>query len=225
MTRLSASDLTCYRGGRTVFAGLGFDLEAGGLLYLRGPNGAGKSSLLRILAGLHRPRAGMLSWDGAPIGEDGEAHRARLHYVGHQNAIKGALTVAENLAFWTALRGGGDIAGAVARGLEAFSLAHLGDLPGRFLSAGQLRRLTLCRLIAAPAPLWLLDEPATALDEAGAGALGAAIQAHLAGGGLVLLATHERLAGDAPILDMVPFAEAAAGKEFPGEELAGEEMG
>lgn len=217
MARLKGSDLACYRGGRHVFAELAFDLEAGGLLYLRGPNGAGKSSLLRILAGLHRPRDGTLSWDGVPIDEDPEAHRARLHYVGHQNAIKGALTVGENLGFWAGLRGGDDVGRAVARGLEAFSLDHLAHLPGRFLSAGQRRRLNLCRLIATPAPLWLLDEPATAIDEAGARALDDAIQAHLAGGGLVLLATHEALAEDAPILDLMPFATAAtrlAGAEF-----------
>ena len=89
MNRLSGENLSCFRGGRHVFAGLDFNLEEGGLLYLRGPNGAGKSSLLRILAGLHRPLAGSLSWNGQTIDEEPEAHRARLHYVGHLDTIKG----------------------------------------------------------------------------------------------------------------------------------------
>lgn len=183
---LVANALACERNGRVVFSGLDFSLSRGEMVELRGPNGAGKSSLLRLLAGLV-PRAGgnlQVSLAGAPVDEAGLPRH--LHLIAHQDAMKPALTVAENLEFWAGLLGGRDIAPA----LDAFSLAPLRDDPVQLLSAGQRRRLALSRLFLAPRPLWLLDEPATALDAPSQATLVAHMQRHLAGGGLVMAATH-----------------------------------
>ena len=182
---LSAEALACRRGERPVFAGLDFRLAAGDAAVVRGPNGAGKSSLLRILATLLKPAAGRVTWDGADIFE-AEGYRAGLHYVGHLSGIKPAFSVAENLAAWQRLRG----RPADPAPLAAFGIAHLADVPAQWLSAGQRQRLALSRLAAIPAPLWLLDEPTTSLDDAGIAALVAAVARHRAGGGRVLLTTH-----------------------------------
>ena len=199
-----ARALDCERGGRLVFAGLDFALSAGGALVLRGANGSGKSSLLRILAGLLRPAGGSLEWAGAPVSEDPEAHRARLHYVGHLDALKTALTVAENLAFWAGLRGS---AAGVGAGLDHFGLGELADMPARYLSAGQRRRAALARLVASEAALWLLDEPTVTLDEASVAALGRAMAAHRAAGGIVVVATHGALEiAEARNLDLSAFS-------------------
>lgn len=190
LTRFSGHDLVCYRGERTVFADLDFDLADGAALVLRGPNGSGKSSLLRLMAGLTPPQSGSLAWDGADVADDPEAHHRRLHYVGHADPVKPVLTVAENVGFWAALRGVADVAAAVARALDGFGIAHLADLPGRYLSAGQRRRVNLARVLASPAALWLLDEPATALDDSGQACLKRAMAAHRAGGGMVVTSAH-----------------------------------
>ena len=211
MPEFSGHNLTCIRGERIVFTGLDFKAGAGDALVLRGANGSGKSSLLRLMAGLLRAETGALSWSGGPITEDADAHRGRVHYIGHKNAIKGVLTVAENIAFWIDLRGGG---GMVDQALAAFSIAHLADLPARYLSAGQLRRLALARLIARPAPLWLLDEPAAALDEDGARALDLEIAKHREKGGIAVIATHETFPGDANTLDLGMYADAARQRTF-----------
>jgi len=196
----AGESLTCLRGERLVFVDLDFMLGAGGAVALVGPNGSGKSSLLRLMAGLLRPWAGALTWNSDPISDDTEAHGGRLHYVGHLDAVKPALTVAENVAFWAGLRGaradrpGGVGVDDVKAALEAFAIGHLADVPGRFLSAGQKRRVSLARLMAAPAPLWLLDEPTTALDAAAIAALEGAIARHRAGGGMVVASTHADIA-------------------------------
>ena len=182
--------LACRRGGRLVFAGLDFALAPGEALLLRGPNGSGKSSLLRLLAGLARPEAGELLWDAEPVGRDREAHAARLHYLGHRDAAKGALTAAENLRFWAELRGARAGAGSVAAALDTLGLGALGDAPARHLSSGQRRRLALARLLVSPAALWLLDEPAVGLDEASQAALGEMLARHREQGGMVALAAH-----------------------------------
>lgn len=192
MNRFSGHDLTCIRGERTVFQGLGFSVASGEALVLTGANGSGKSSLLRLMAGLLRPAAGAVRWDDADAFADPDAHHARLHYVGHLDAVKPVLTVAENVSFWAAMRGGGNVGGALA----AFGVGHLADVPGRFLSAGQKRRVALARVLAAPAPLWLLDEPATALDKAATALLREAIAGHRATGGMVVVSTHADLGLD-----------------------------
>lgn len=197
-----------------VFAGLEFAVAAGDALILSGPNGSGKSSLLRLMAGLLPPAHGALYRDGQDVRDDPEAHRAALHYVGHQDAVKPMLTVAENLAFWAGIRPAPQsppVPQRVADALVAFGLAAMADNPARLLSAGQRRRLNLARLIASPAPLWLLDEPAVALDTASAAALVRLIAAHRDNSGIVVLSTHTDLGIDAPqLLALDEFAAAGA---------------
>lgn len=183
--------LTCVRGERIVFVKLDFALASGDALVLLGPNGSGKSSLLRLMAGLLRPAAGRLLWDGRTVTEDREAHAGRIHYVGHHDAIKPVLTAAENLRFWARLHAPGEAGDAkVGEALDRFGLAPLAATPGKMLSAGQKRRLNLARLLAAPAPLWLLDEPTVALDRASVKVLEAVIAGHRAAGGMVVVSTH-----------------------------------
>jgi heme exporter protein A len=182
---LAGRGIACVRGERTVFSDLDFALSPGGALLLRGPNGSGKSSLLRLIAGLLQPAAGIIAWNSVSVADDPEAHRARLRYVGHHDAVKPALTVAENLAFWAGLYGRGP-----AAALDRLGIGHLADVPARFLSAGQRRRLALARIVATPAPLWLLDEPTVTLDEDAVGVVEAMIAAQRANLGLVVVATH-----------------------------------
>jgi heme exporter protein A len=183
--RLAASDLACIRGGRKVFSGLGFAVGAGEALVITGPNGAGKSSLLRLIAGLVRPVGGELTLAGGDseltIGE-------QAHYLGHQDALKPSLTVAENIAFWMHFLGGRET--SMAEALEAVGLAGIAGLPAAYLSAGQRRRLSIARLIAVKRPIWLLDEPTAALDSAAQAMLAALMAEHLSGGGLIVAATH-----------------------------------
>lgn len=211
MTDFAGRELVCVRGERTVFENVAFRVEAGGALVLVGPNGSGKSSLLRLMAGLTPPAAGVLTWGGVDVVEDREAHRGRLHYVGHSNAIKPALTVAENLCFWALYRGGAvDASARVASALDAFGMGRLADVPGRYLSAGQKRRLALSRVLAWPAPLWLLDEPKTALDADAVARVDAAIARHRADGGVVVVSMHDGAVPDgATTLDLSSFTRQA----------------
>jgi heme exporter protein A len=190
----TGNDLCCRRGGRVVFDGLDFALQPGEALVLVGPNGSGKSSLLRLMAGLLPPFMGALRWQGVAIAADAEAHRARLAYLGHLDAVKPALGVAENLRFWIDLAGGD--AQALDAALGRFNLAELADTPARYLSAGQRRRLALARVVAVPKALWLLDEPSTGLDQRSVAALEAAIADHRRTGGIVVTSTHIPLALD-----------------------------
>jgi heme exporter protein A len=185
MLRLSASRLGCTRGFRSVFNDLNFQVHSGEALALTGPNGAGKSSLLRLLAGLLRPSAGAVTFEG---GAAEQTLAEQAHYLGHLDAFKPALTVAENLDFWTRYLGGAEVPTEPA--LAAVGLTALARLPAGYLSAGQRRRLSLARLIAAPRAVWLLDEPTSALDSAGQGMLAELMRGHLSGGGLILAATH-----------------------------------
>ena len=182
----SGHGLACGRGGRLVFARLGFTLNPGDCLVLTGANGSGKSSLLRMMAGLLRPTTGTMTWSGQSV--DG-SHGGILAYIGHQDMIKPVLTAWENLRFLAALHG----VQPHPQVLETFALHGLADQPGRMLSAGQKRRVTLSRLIAAPVPLWLLDEPTTALDRASILVLESVIARHRAAGGMVVLSTHTDL--------------------------------
>ena len=203
---LEGCDLALWRGERLLFEGLGFTVDAGGALLLRGPNGSGKSSLLRVMAGLIAPAAGTLIRDGASILNDPEVHHDSLHYVGHLDAVKPVLTVAENLSFWAALRGDTT---QVDDALETFGLAPLAGISARLLSSGQRRRLNLARISANPAPLWLLDEPAVGLDIASVAILTSLIAAHQAQGGIVILSTHTDLRIEkATILQVNDFASA-----------------
>ncbi|MGD9617699.1 MAG: heme ABC exporter ATP-binding protein CcmA [Alphaproteobacteria bacterium] len=193
---LVGETLACRRGGRLVFAGLDFSLPAGSALVLTGSNGSGKSSLLRLLAMLLTPAAGRLLWEGRPVAADPARYRAALGYAGHLDAIKPALTARETLRFWAALRGAANPTAnpAIETALDRFGLGMVADWPCRFLSAGQRRRLALARLVAAPASVWLLDEPTAALDSDGETRLIEAIAGHRAEGGRVAVATHLPLA-------------------------------
>ncbi len=207
-SELVGEGLACRRGERLVFTGLDCRLAAGGALILRGSNGSGKSSLLRLFATLLAPAAGGLFWGGAPVMRDRARYRALIHYVGHLDAAKPALSPREMLRVWAALRGSEEP--AIEPALAAFALHAVADRPCRWLSAGQRRRLALARLIAAPAPIWLLDEPAAALDGDGEARLTRLIAEHRSVGGRVAVATHQTIAlGDAAVFVLDDFAASA----------------
>jgi heme exporter protein A len=204
MSLFEGRGLVCVRGERVVFDGVDFALGEGDALLLVGPNGSGKSTLLRLMAGLLRPIAGAVLWDGDAILEDRRSHGGRLHYVGHLDGVKGALSVRENLAFSASIHGRARGDGALEAALGHFGIAHLSDIPARLLSAGQKRRLALARLLASPAPLWLLDEPTVSLDRASVAALAEAVRRHRAQGGMAVIATHAAIeVGAAAELEMV----------------------
>jgi len=185
---LEGTDLGCVRGGRRVFSGVNFTVVSSKPMVLTGANGAGKSSLLRLIAGLIRPAEGAVALRG---GDSELSVGEQAHYVGHLDPLKPALTVTENLTFWVRfLNGKAGDASAVESGLDAVGLGELGHLPAGYLSAGQRRRLSLARMLAVPRPIWLLDEPTTALDAASQERLGRVMRAHLDGGGIILAATH-----------------------------------
>ncbi|WP_455570335.1 heme ABC exporter ATP-binding protein CcmA [Xanthobacter aminoxidans] len=183
---LVGDNLSCRRGFKLLFEDLAVSAAAGRALVVVGPNGAGKSSLLRILAGLLAPTAGTVRLDGG-----GESVGEHLHYLGHEDAVKGALTVAANLAFWRTVLGGGGL--EVEEALEEVGLGGLGRLRAQVLSAGQKRRLAIARLLVAKRPVWVLDEPTTALDVKAQARFAAFGRAHLAAGGLLIAATHAPL--------------------------------
>lgn len=180
---LHAKDLTCERGGRTVFRNVSLSLKPGQLMQLTGPNGSGKSSLLRLIAGLNEAQAGTITLSG---GEPDLSIGQQAHYIAHQEAVKTALSVHENLAFWRDFMGGGNVSEA----LEAFDLTRLSSYPAGLLSAGQKRRLALARLVLVPRALWLLDEPTVGLDIASLERLVKVMDAQLARGGMIIAATH-----------------------------------
>jgi heme exporter protein A len=184
---VTAQSLAASRGGRPVFADVTFAVRSGEALVIRGPNGSGKSTLLRLVAGLLSPAAGKIRI--APPPRDGDG--PWLHYVGHLDALKAGLTVADNLAFWA--RVWGSEPAAVEPALEALGLLAIGHLPVAVLSAGQRRRAALARLLLVPRPVWLLDEPTASLDAAAEAVLTMMIGSHLASGGIALIATHGEL--------------------------------
>jgi heme exporter protein A len=190
--RLSGSGLTCVRGGREVFSGLDFQSVSGEALAVVGANGAGKTSLLRLIAGLLHPAGGSIELAG---GEAELTLPEQAHYLGHRDALKPALSVLENLAFWRDFLGGE--AGNAAESLVRVGLGHATHLPAAFLSAGQRRRLSMARLLCVKRPVWLLDEPTSALDASGQTLFASLMREHLAGGGMIIAATHTALGIDA----------------------------
>lgn len=186
--RLSGRCLRCVRGGREVFSGLDVTAESGHAVAITGPNGAGKTSLLRLLAGLLAMAGGSIGLEG---GDPELTLPEQAHYLGHRDALKPALTVSENLSFWRDFLGGGKSGKSDA--LAAVGLGHVAHLPAAYLSAGQRRRLSIARLLAVKRPVWLLDEPTSALDVTGQAAFAAIMTGHLAGGGIILAATHTPL--------------------------------
>ena len=191
--RLTGDNLSCSRGGREVFSGLNFSVAGTEALLVTGRNGAGKSSLLRLIAGLVRAAGGRLSLSGG----DAEATIAeQAHYLGHQDSLKPALSVAENLQFWGQFLGAGRI--DAEEPLEAVGLAALASLPAGYLSAGQRRRLSIARLVAVKRPIWLLDEPTSALDASAQDRLAGLMRGHLESGGVIVAATHGPIGLDSP---------------------------
>ena len=190
--RLTIENLSLARGERTLFAGLDLSVAAGEAAALTGANGAGKTSLLRAVAGFLRPVEGEIRFEraGAPV-EAEDARAGALHLLGHHDGLKPGRTAGEELAFWAAWTGASPA--GLDEAVGAFDLTPLLGLEVRKLSAGQRRRLALARLIAAPRPLWLLDEPFAPLDAARRDLLGRLMATHLAGGGMILAAVHDPL--------------------------------
>jgi heme exporter protein A len=186
--RLALRGVAIARGYRTLFENLDLDLGPGEILQLTGPNGTGKSTLLRLIAGFLRPDAGTIGW--APLPEDRSAAEC-LHYCGHLESLRDGLTALENVEVMAALLGAGAVTCEMA--LDCTGAATLADLPVEVLSAGQRRRVGLARLIAAPRPVWLLDEPFTALDRDGQAMVRALMADQVAAGGMVIAATHQPL--------------------------------
>ncbi|MEE3070982.1 MAG: heme ABC exporter ATP-binding protein CcmA [Pseudomonadota bacterium] len=199
---LVLNDVTVARGGLPVLEGISFRLSEGQAIVLRGPNGAGKTTLLRTVAGLQPPMAG--SVEGA---ED------RVAYAAHADGIKQVLTVSENLRLWAAVFGVASIEAA----LVAFNLVELADRPAGSLSAGQKRRLGLARLMVTGRPIWVLDEPTVSLDVASVTLFADAVRAHLASGGMALMATHIDLGLEAQVFDVTGYkATLPAVDDFDG---------
>jgi heme exporter protein A len=190
---LSVQGLTCVRGERRLFAGLDFAVGPGEWLHVQGENGAGKTSLLRILAGLAHPVEGEIRWNGEPIDRLAEDYRRELLFLGHHGAVKEELTALENLQLSAALDGGGLADREAIAALHRFGLKGREELPVRFLSAGQKRRVLLARLVTRKAKLWILDEPFTALDVKAVDMLSKLIGEHAGAGGMVVLTSHQPL--------------------------------
>jgi heme exporter protein A len=199
---LSAESLGCRRGGRDLFAGLDLRVERGRCVHVRGTNGSGKTSLLRILAGLSQPEAGEVRWNGEPIARDRAPWHADLLYLGHHAAVKDELTPLENLRAANDLEGLPLTDEDALRALRRFGLKGREDLPVRFLSAGQRRRVLLARTLARPATAWILDEPFTALDAAAIEDFSSLIAQHLSRGGLAVVTSHQPLAIEAEELTL-----------------------
>ncbi len=197
---LQLSDIACARGGRVVLEGVSFSLRPGQGVALRGANGSGKTTLLRTIAGLQPPVSGTIT-----CAEEG------LAFASHADGLKGALTVSENLLFWATLHGQDGINAA----LSAFALSDLQDRRAANLSAGQKRRLGLARLLVTGRRIWILDEPTVSLDYAATQLFAQVVQAHLAKGGVALMATHIDLGFECQDLDLTTFqASRAVASEF-----------
>jgi heme exporter protein A len=191
--RLEGRDLAVSRGFVTLFRGVGFHVASGEWIAVRGPNGSGKTTLLRAIAGLTRLDAGEVSFEGEPIARAAGRYRAELLYAGHAAGIKDDLSAEENLRGSLALRGVAADPEDLHAALAEVGLEKRRRLPARRLSAGQRRRIGLARLMLDPARLWALDEPLTALDDAGQALFGRLLARHLERGGLAVLATHHDL--------------------------------
>lgn len=189
--RLIAENVSVWRGGREVIRALSFAAGAGSGVILTGRNGAGKTTLIRVLAGFIRPESGRVRLEGgkadASLGE-------QCHLIGHGNGLRSSLTVRENTRFWAEFLAGEASSAMVEQALGRLGLADLAEIPAGYLSAGQRRRLALARLLVAARPIWLLDEPTSSLDTASQEIVARLMAEHLAGGGLIVAATHLPLA-------------------------------
>jgi heme exporter protein A len=208
--RLVAEDVEGERGGETVFSGIGFDLAEGEALIVTGPNGSGKSTLLRIIAGLLPAASGSIRLEGG--GDDAPNAASVCHYLGHENGMKPALSVAENLDFWRSFNGRPAL--DVGEALEAVGLDTVAHLPYGYLSTGQRRRIAIARLLVSHRPLWLLDEPTAGLDRRSEERFAALMTVHLRQGGMIVAATHVALGlAEAKELRMGEQASSPQGEE------------
>jgi len=189
MYQLSVQNVTCIRDDRVLFEDLNFTLESGQVLQVEGHNGSGKTSLLRILCGLTKPVAGEVQWQQENIENCAAEYRAALQYIGHYPGVKGDLTALENLQIARAL---GAMPSAISplQALAQIGLYGFEDMPARTLSAGQQRRIALARLLINQAPMWILDEPFTALDKTGIANVESLLDAHATNGGLAVITSH-----------------------------------
>ena len=187
---LEVHDLHASVGEIEILRGINFTVKKGETHAIMGPNGSGKSSLLRILAGYLKPTSGYVQYNKENIFNILDSYRPDIHYVGHLDAIKPSLTVYEHLNFWAALKGSKKPKKDI---LEILDLKTLSEIPGKFLSAGQKRRLSLTRLLTAPAQVWILDEPSVSLDTKSINSLENMLATHRAGGGIVVIATHTQI--------------------------------
>ncbi len=189
---LEIENLTCTRGDRPLFQGLSFALKPSEILHIQGANGSGKTTLLRTVCGLSQPAEGQIRWQNTPISHLADDYRDQLCYIGHANGIQGDLSAAENLRFGACVSGAGTHADIDAA-LEQVGLAHAARLPAKLLSQGQKRRLALARLLVSAKPLWILDEPFTALDVRSVSLMNDQLTVHLAAGGMVIITSHQEL--------------------------------
>lgn len=188
---LIAQGLACLRGDRLLFKNVGFELKAGGLLYVLGENGSGKSSLLRMLCGLLMPEDGTVFWAGKKIKQDAENYLSNLSYIGHLNGLKDDLTALENLQVSARLAGSVVSEAEALSALGSVGIERCANLPARVLSQGQKRRVALARLWLTDSKLWILDEPFAALDVASVAVLASRLGEHLSNGGMAILTTHQ----------------------------------
>lgn len=205
MSGLSASKLTCIKRDRVLFTELSLQVYKGELLYLRGPNGAGKTSLLRILTGLTMPEEGEVCFDGLSIFSPDSTYTDHLVYLGHKSALNSMMSAVENLQYWAAQHSISLSLQKLYEVLETLGLVGLEDVPVKFLSAGQQRRVALSRLWLKPAELWVLDEPFTALDVEGIALLESLFASHCSDGGMIITTSHQALspsAGKHQIFDL-----------------------
>jgi len=201
---LQAHNLTCVRDERTLFSELNFTVSPGDIVQIEGANGAGKTSLLRILAGLSRAEQGDVLWQQRPIRKQREAWHSALLYLGHQPGVKAVLSARENLRFFHP----SEPEERLWQALEEVDLTGYEEVPVAQLSAGQQRRVALARFWLSRAPLWILDEPLTAIDKSGVIKLMALFGRHADNGGSVILTTHQDLPDSVRQLRKIRLAEA-----------------